>query len=138
MRTASHYINAPFRVAPASEARLASALRSSVTGGIYNLMSPVVLVTKGKGREVFKNSRQLIQRIEKIGEIGDEIVQINNNVAAVPPEGIAALNTMLSTCGLRRFRLAAKRTGNPARAPYTRFEWAFLSLYLGWEWRALR
>lgn len=137
MRTASHYITAPLRLALSVQA--GGLVRAEVsTAGIYNLASPVVLVTKGKGREVFKNSRQLIQRIEQIGEIGEEIIQINNNVSAVPPEGIAALNTMLSVCGLRRFRLAAKRSGNPARAPYTRFEWAFLSLYLGWEWRALR
>lgn len=137
MRTAAHYITAPFRL-PAAAGATAVPVRAEPTSGIYNLASPVVLVTKGKGREVFKNSRSLILRLESIAEIGDEIVQINNNVNCVPPEGIAALNTMLAVSGLRRFRRAAKRTGNAARAPYTRFEWAFLSLYLGWEWRALR
>jgi hypothetical protein len=135
MRPVSHYINAPFHL-PAGGESSAAVVRSET--GINTLASPVVLVTKGKGRKVFKNSRQLILRLEAIAEIGEEILQINNNVYAVPPDGIAALNTMLAVCGLRRFRRAAKRSGNVARAPYTRFEWAFLSLYLGWEWKPLK
>lgn len=134
MRSVSHYINAPFHLPAAGEP--GALVRAEASCGLNTLASPVVLVTKGKGREVFKNSRLLLLRLEAIAETGEQITQINNNVYAVHPDGIAALNTMLSVCGLRRFRLAAKRTGSHARAPYTRFEWAYLALYLGWEWKA--
>lgn len=136
MRTAAYYTHAPFHLPQAGEP---SALVRGETGrGLNTLLSPVVLVTLGKGREVFKNSRPLFLRLEAIAESGETILQINNNVHAVHPDGIAALNTMLAECGLRRFRLAAKRSGTVARAPYTRFEWAYLADYLGWEWKAFR
>lgn len=135
MRSASHYIVAPFRpLHSASDEYVAV----DTSRGYNTLSSPVVLVTKGRGREVFKSSRLLFARIEEIGATGEEIVQINNNVYSVHPAGVAALNTMLAVSGLRRFREAARRQTTPARVLNSRFQWAFLSDYLGWEWRALK
>jgi hypothetical protein len=135
MREVSHYIHAPFRLPRAGDP---VSLPVDTSRGYNTLSSPVVLVTKGRGREVFKSSRLLFARIEEIARTGEEVIQINNNVYSVHPAGIAALNTMLATCGLDRFRIAARRQTGPARTLNSRFQWAFLADYLGWEWKALK
>jgi hypothetical protein len=105
--------------------------------GLYTLASPVTLVTSTLGGETFTDSRALFERLEQLAETGIEIQQLNNRIEAVSTDGIAALNLMLQTCGLVRFRTAAKRQTTPARAHNTRFQWAFMAEYLGWDWKAL-
>lgn len=103
----------------------------------YYLSSPVVLVTKGRGREEFNDSRPLFRRLDQIALHRETVMQINNRVHAVNPAGIAALNAMLETHGLVTFYRAAKRQDGPARRLWTRFQWNFLGEYLGWEFTAL-
>jgi|GEM_PF-6284052 hypothetical protein len=103
-----------------------------------HLASPVVLVTAGRGREVFNDSAKLMRRLAELPAMGERILSIQNQVYCVSEDGIAALETMLHTVGFRPFRVASKRKGNPFTRFGTRWSWAFLSDYLGWRWRALR
>lgn len=103
-----------------------------------HLSARVVLVTKGRGREVFDDSSKLFARLEEVQALGDSILSIQTPIHAVSEEGIAALETMLGTVGFRPFKTASKRRGNPFTRFGTRWSWAYLSDYLGWQWRPLR
>lgn len=101
------------------------------------LPAPVVLVTRGRGREVFDDSSALIRRLEELPALREEVLTIQTAAHAVAEDGIDALNLMLRTVGLRPFFTAARRETTPARALRTRWNWRFLSEYLGWNWRPL-
>jgi hypothetical protein len=103
----------------------------------YNtLPAPVVLVTKGRGREVFVDSSILLARLGELPLAGGEVMQIETEGRFVAPAGIAALNTLLRCGCLDRFDTAAKRQPHAARRPHTKYRWDYLSEYLGWKWIA--
>lgn len=103
---------------------------------LRRLPSPVVLVTRGRGAETFADAGRLMTRLEELPALKDEVMQIEQDGATVAPEGIDALNYMLRTVGLSRFKTASRRQPTAARALFTKYNWAFLGEYLGWEWRA--
>ena len=103
---------------------------------LRRLPSPVVLVTRGRGAETFDDAGRLLARLEALPGLRDEVMQIEQDGATVAPEGVAALNYMLRTVGLARFKTASKRQTTAARALFTKYNWVFLGEYLGWEWRA--
>lgn len=103
----------------------------------YDLPSPVTLVTKGRGIEVFNETRSLFKRLEEIPTLNDSILTIQHGKEAVSEDGIAALETMIWLCGFAPFERASKRKGNPYSRFGTRWSWEFLSEYLGWQWRPL-
>ena len=107
-----------------------------------HLMTPVVLVTKGRGREVFDDSRALMHRLEALPALGESVMSIQWGAkGAVTEEGIEALAFFLEIEGWSYFRRAAQRkrdeTGEPVHRFGTRWNWRFFGEYLGWDWRPL-
>jgi hypothetical protein len=103
---------------------------------LRHLSPPVVIVTRGRGAESFDDAGRLLVRLEELPAVNDEVMQIERAGEVVTPEGIAALNCMLRTVGMGRFETASKRQTTAARCLQTKYNWAFLGEYLGWEWRA--
>ena len=111
--------------------------------GMYSrLLTPVVLVTEARGREVFTHSRRLFARLAQIGETlrGENpppraIMAIWQGDQHVADSGVLALELMLELNGLENFNRASKAQRGPARAVGTKYQWSFLGEYLGWEWQ---
>lgn len=106
------------------------------------LLAPVVLVTKGRGREVFDDSRALMGRLQEIPMMRDSVMSIQQEKkGAVTEDGIAALEVFLAVEGWSYFNRAAQRrhdtTGEPVQRFGTRWNWRFFGEYLGWEWREM-
>lgn len=100
-----------------------------------SLLVPVVLVTKGRGREVFSCSRALFARLEELPRLKETILQIDYGVRTLSPDSIAALETMIWLCGFECFKTASRRQSRPFNRFGTKWSWKFLSEYLGFEWR---
>lgn len=121
----------------------AVAVDSSSIGMYAKLLTPVVLVTTARGREVFKDSRRLFERLEKIGEAlrcphlpGERaIMAIWQGDENVSDAGVQALEVMLETTGLEAFNRACKNQRGAGRAIGSKYQWYFLTEYLGWEWQ---
>jgi hypothetical protein len=94
-----------------------------------------VLITAGRGREVFHDSARLMKRLGEAVAC-DEIRGIQTASHYVEENGIAALQTMLRNVGFGPFRRAAFDAGRLYSRFGTRWNWRFLGEYLGWEWRA--
>jgi hypothetical protein len=102
------------------------------------LRRPIVLVTRGRGREVYESSYALFRRLDEIPAVGDEVMSISEGrEQTVNEAGVAALNFMLRTVGLRPFRRVCARRPGPERGKHTKWQWEFLGEYLGWNWHAL-
>lgn len=110
----------------------------STAGGYSRLLVPAVLVTTARGREVYADTRRLFERLEalavEIRKSGPQIQAIWHGQEHVTEAGVAALETMLATVGLEAFNRASKGQRGAARALGTKYQWYFLSEYLGWEW----
>ena len=104
---------------------------------LNTLPAPVVLVTKGRGREVFRDSAALLGRLAVLAELGDRVMQIESEKRVVTEAGIDALNFMLRRFGLDRFETASRKRENRRRAFITKYDWEHFSAYMGWEWRDL-
>lgn len=109
------------------------------SGGLFaSLLVPVVLVTSTRGREVFTNTRRLFERLNSIAleirPFGTRIEAIWQGEQHVAEAGVAALETMLATVGLEPFNRASKAQRGGARALGSKYQWYFLSEYLGWDW----
>lgn len=109
---------------------------------LYNhLPAPVILVTRGRGREVFGDSGKLFDRLAEIPELADEITSVQTAGAvpqAVKEAGVRALNFCLRNSGLRRFSVALRRRTGIERRPRTRWAWRyFCDEFLGLEWKSL-
>lgn len=105
---------------------------------LYNRLSkPVVLVTKGRGREVFDDSAALFRRLEELPAHKETILSVQQGDRALVPDSVAALETLVWLQGFTPLWRAGVRAGAPFNRPYTRFCWAFLGDYLGLEWRTL-
>lgn len=113
----------------------------STVGGYSRLLVPVVIVTQARGREVFTDTRRLFERLEEIGKSrpldsasGPEIKAIWQGDEHVSEKGVFALENMLQVMGLEAFNRASKGQRGGARAIGTKYQWYFLSEYLGWTW----
>ncbi len=109
------------------------------SGGMFaRLLVPVVIVSTSRGREVFTDTRRLFARLQEIGHqlrhTGPQIQAIWQGEQHVSEAGVAALEMMLSTAGLEAFNRASKHQRGGARALGTKYQWYFLSEYLGWNW----
>ncbi len=103
---------------------------------VFNRLNrPVVLVTKGRGREVFRDSSRLMRRLQEAARI-DQILSIQTETSYLAEETITGLQTMLRLVGYRPFLRAASNVGRPFSRFGTRWNWAYLQLYLGAEWRS--
>ncbi|MBW7895141.1 MAG: hypothetical protein H3C27_08500 [Opitutaceae bacterium] len=103
----------------------------------YALPQPVVLVTRLRGREIFADSRALMARLEDLAEYSSSeplLLSIYQGNHFVSEAGVAALETMLRTVGLTPFFRASRRRSGPERAAFTKWNWEYLSDFLGWEW----
>jgi len=124
------------------QSETAVAVDSSSVGMYARLLTPVVLVTSMKGREVFRDSRRLFERLEFIGETlrcghlpGERaIMAIWQGDEHVSDSGVQALEFMLETTGLEAFNRACKRQRGAGRAIGSKYQWYFVSEYLGWTW----
>lgn len=111
-------------------------------GGFSRFLQPVELVTAARGLEVFYDARSLFERLEAIGRElrasgGDGKIQaIWQGNEHVSEAGVAALEAMLATVGLATFNRASKGQRGGARAIGTKYQWYFLSEYLGWDWES--
>ena len=101
------------------------------------LSSPVTVITKGGGVQVFNDSRRLFDYLAGIPARRDSIMSIQTPVSALTDDSICALETMLWLVGFRP-KNASKRAGNPMSRFWTKYSWRYLSEYLGWEWRPLK
>lgn len=101
------------------------------------LLSPVVVITKGRGVERFEDSRELFKRLEEIPTLGDSIMSIQHGAKALSEDSIAALEYVLHFVGFSPFKRASLRKGNPFTRFATRWSWTFLGEYLGFTWRDL-
>lgn len=103
----------------------------------YRLADPVTLVTAMKGKESFTDSRKLFNRLEEMAESpipGQMILSIYQGRFFVSEDGVAALETMLRTVGMTPFFRASRLRKGPERATFTRYNWEYVSEYLGWDW----
>ena len=99
-------------------------------GSYARLSEPVILITATRGREVFTSARALFTRIAEIGQ------EIRNGA---PVGTLLAIwqggEFMATATGLDQFNRASKAQRGGARALGTKYQWYFLSEYLGWEWQ---
>ncbi len=105
----------------------------------YHLEAKVVVITKGRGVETFKETAGLFARLLEIVTVHrDPIMSIRWGArGAVTEDGIASLETMLALEGWETFNRRGKALGAKHARPFTRWEWPRVSDYLGWEWREL-
>ncbi|HTJ77667.1 MAG TPA: hypothetical protein VL357_01605 [Rariglobus sp.] len=110
----------------------------STLGGYSRLLVPAVIVTAGRGREVYADTRRLFERLAALAlEIrngGPQIQAIWHGQEHVSESGILALELMLELNGLEVFNRACKAQRGGARAIGTKYQWYFMSEYLGWTW----
>jgi hypothetical protein len=110
------------------------------TTGMYSrLLTPVVIVSVARGREVFTDTRRLFTRLEEFARVmrdtGEtQITAIWQGDQHVSESGVLALELMLELSGLEVFNRASKAQRGGARAIGTKYQWYFLSEYLGWNW----
>ena len=109
-------------------------------GSYSRLTEPVVIVTATRGREGFTSARALFTRLEQIGQEIRQGAPVGTLLAVwqgaqhVTEPGVAALECMVSLSGLSPFNRASKAQRGGARALGTKYQWYFLSEYLGWSW----
>ena len=110
-------------------------------GSYARLSEPVILITATRGREVFTSARALFTRIAEIGQeirngapVGT-LLAIWQGTQHVTEPGVQALEFMATATGLDQFNRASKAQRGGARALGTKYQWYFLSEYLGWEWQ---
>lgn len=102
----------------------------------FHFRTPVFLITDNRGREVFTDSRILFKRLEWLAEFNaaGSIMSIQQGEKAVSESGVAALICMMETVGFGPFFRASRKRKGPERATFTRFNWDYLTEYLGWRW----
>jgi hypothetical protein len=126
----------PFAPRPAAE----PLSEVSAIGMYARLLEPVVLVTEARGREGFNDTRRLFRRLEaiaatkKAGHTGRIILAIWQGDQHVADAGVLALELMLEIGGLENFDRASKAQKGGGRALRSKYQWYFLSEYLGWNW----
>lgn len=104
------------------------------TPAIFLLREPVVLVTHGRGREVYGNSRKLFDRIQKLDTSIDRILQVRHEGRALAEESVEALNAFLATPKAWSFFRRAEIDGVRFGVVGDKWSWSALGKYLGWEW----
>jgi hypothetical protein len=102
-----------------------------------HLPAPVVVITKGRGVELFDDSRRLFARLEEIQSFGDSILSIRQGERALAEHSLAALAYLVEFVGWAPFKRACIRRGNPWARFGTRWSWTALGDYLGFDWRDL-
>lgn len=100
-----------------------------------HLLEPVVLVTKGRGREVFDDTRLLFARLAELPALKESILQLDHGRKTLAADSIAALETLVWLTGFESFKIASRRAGRPFTRFGTRWSWRFLGDYLGFDWR---
>ncbi len=96
----------------------------------------VMLVTDGRGREYFRSAGRLFRRLNEIAATpGVHILALWQGDDCLKPASVGALNAMLRTVGLSNFIWAASRRSGSERRPLSRWGWAFMAEFLGWEWQ---
>lgn len=125
----------PYPTANTFSAREPHAMPSGA-GNYFKLAAPVTLVTFVGGRETYHNSRHLFARIFSLPETGNYIRQVRQGDEVLEESSVDALNAFLYYERGREFfvRASRKRPG-PESAYGTKWNWRFLSDYLGWKWR---
>ncbi len=100
----------------------------------WHLSPPVVVVTYGRGREVFDDSRRLFARLAEIPTLGDRIAAIHAGTQHVDARSVEALTAMLETVGFAPFfRLCRESTG-PESLLRSRWCWEKLADYVPVFW----
>ena len=102
----------------------------------YELPARVKIVTEHRGLETFQNSRELFTRLAELPDMGGPVLQLSQGEFVLSENSVAALNEFLRLPrAFVYFGRATRQQPGPARAPATRWSWAFLGQYLGFDWR---
>lgn len=111
------------------------ALPTSAPVEIYWHLSPaVVVVTYGRGREVFHDSRRLFARLAEIPALGDRIAAIHRGTEHADARSVEALTAMLETVGFKPFFRICAASEGPERVLRSRWCWDRLANYLPLYW----
>lgn len=113
-----------------------AAAQTSVPSVYWRLSPPVVIVTHGRGREVFRDSRELFKRLAEIPTVKDRVAAIWCGDLFVAEPGVDALGAMLETAGLTPFFRVCKAAAGPERLIRSKWCWDALGNYLRLSWRS--
>lgn len=94
------------------------------------LREEVVIVTQGRGREVFTLSRDLCLRLYEIESSGEEILQLSVGGRVCTSTTVAAVNLYLRSIGYSHFPTP------PCSTKVTRWAWDHFVQTIGFEYAA--
>jgi len=100
----------------------------------FALREPVILVTVGVGREVFRSSMALFRRLASLRARRDVVMALWQGDRCLKTESVGAINAMVHKVGLRPFARACESRRGPERAYGSKWSWSYLGEYLGFEW----
>jgi len=103
--------------------------------GYRRLNPPVEIVTPERGREVYADAADLLERLDVLAAGETPVLQITQSAQHADSDAVGALNALLrQPGGLHLFRRAARAAGVPYSAKNTRWQVEFLFKYLGFTW----
>jgi len=106
----------------------------SASALLLALREPVVLVTHGRGREVYRNSVELFKRLTTFDTARDCIRQVQHEGRFLAEASVEALNTFLATPNAWSFFRRQRISPYPIGAVASKYTWRALITYLGGEW----
>jgi hypothetical protein len=97
---------------------------------------PVTLVTDARGREDYQDSGELFARLAELGREGRDLMQVTEAGVSLTAESLLTLNYFLRRPDWATLlqRVARTRRG-PERAPYTKWQWEYVTEFLQLTWR---